>query len=244
MPLPKVDTPVYEIVLPLSKKQIRFRPFLVKEQKNLLMALEATDVETMSVNVKQILNNCTLSDDFDVNTLPIVDVEYYFLQLRAKSVGEVVNAKYRCENTIGEDKKCNNLMEVDIDLMDIKPTSEKDISNLIRLNDSISVKLRYPQFGVIEEVSEIEFTNMADVALLMIADSIECIYDGQQVYYAKEATKGDIIEFLESLSKAQFDKIQEFFENLPKLNKKVDFKCSKCGFEHSIAFEGLESFFD
>lgn len=243
MALPKIDSPVYEIDLPLSKKHIAFRPFLVKEQKNLLMALEANDLETMNINIKQILTNCTITQGVDIDSLPIVDVEYYFLQLRAKSVGEVVTAKYRCENMVDE-KRCGNLMETEVDLTSIGLTQDKVVDNLIRLNDKVSIKLKYPQFGVIKEVSDVKTDNMADIALLMMVDSIDCIYDGQQTYYAKESPREELVEFLESLNKFQFDKIQEFFENIPKLNKKVDIKCSKCGYDHSVVFEGLESFFD
>jgi hypothetical protein len=243
MALPKIDSPVYEIDLPLSKKHIAFRPFLVKEQKNLLMALEANDLETMNLNVKQILTNCTLTEGVDIDSLPIVDIEYYFLHLRAKSVGEVVSAKYRCENVV-EDKKCGNVMQSDIDLLKIEVTRDKDIKDIVQLNDKISIKLKYPQFRVIKEVSELKTESIADIALLMMVDSIDCIYDGQQTFYAKDSTREELVEFLESLNKFQFNKIQEFFENLPKLNKTVDIKCSKCGFEHTVQFEGLESFFD
>jgi hypothetical protein len=243
MALPKIDTPVYEIDLPLSKKHITFRPFLVKEQKNLLMALEAADIETMNINVKQILTNCTLTKNVDIDSLPIVDIEYYFINLRAKSVGEVVEAKYRCENNV-DGKPCNNIMMAEIDLTKIVPTSEKVIDDTIKINESIAIKLKYPQFKVISEVSTAKPQSTADMALLMIVDSIDTIYDGQQAYPAKESTREELIEFLESLNKHQFDKIQEFFEYLPRLNKTVDIQCGKCGYAHKITFEGLESFFD
>ena len=162
MALPKIDSPVYEIDLPLSKKHIAFRPFLVKEQKNLLMALEANDLETMNINIKQILTNCTITQGVDIDSLPIVDVEYYFLQLRAKSVGEVVTAKYRCENMVVE-KRCGNLMETEVDLTSIGLTQDKVVDNLIRLNDKVSIKLKYPQFGVIKEVSDVKTDNITQL---------------------------------------------------------------------------------
>lgn len=239
MALPKIDTPVYELDLPVSKKHIRFRPFLVKEQRNLLMALEADDSETIEQNIRQVLTNCTLTD-VDVDTLPIVDVEFYFLNLRARSVGEVVSNKYKCNNEV-DGNVCGNIMDVDVNLLDIKVTQDSNVSDEIQLTDNIMVKMRYPQFSVVKRASTT--TNAADMALEMIADSIESIFDGEQIYYAKESTTKELVEFLEGLNQQQFTKIEGFFNNQPKLNKKVQMKCSKCGFDHSIEVEGLESFF-
>ena len=118
MALPKIDTPVYELDLPLSKKHIRFRPFLVKEQKNLMMAMEADDKETIERNIRQVLTNCTLSDNFDVDRLPVIDVEYYFINLRARSVGEIVENKYICTNEV-DGVQCSNKMETKFNLLDI-----------------------------------------------------------------------------------------------------------------------------
>ena len=121
--LPKIDVPTYELTLPLSNKKVKYRPFLVKEQKNLLMAMEAKEAETINNVVKDILENCTLTEGIEIDKLPIIDVEYYFINLRAKSVGEVVNSRYRCNNEV-DGKVCNNIMEVDVNLMDVKPTQE------------------------------------------------------------------------------------------------------------------------
>jgi hypothetical protein len=119
MALPKIDVPTYEIELPVSKKKIKFRPFLVKEQKNLLMAIESTDSVTVQQAISDVLNNCTLTEKINIDKLPIVDVEYYFLHLRAKSVGEVIESKYRCNNIV-DSKECGNIMENNLDLMAIK----------------------------------------------------------------------------------------------------------------------------
>ena len=139
MSLPKIDAPIYEIDLPLSKKHIRYRPFLVKEQRNLMMAMEANDKETIEKNIRQVLHNCTLTENIDIDQLPIIDVEYYFIQLRARSVGEVVENKYRCENTV-EDKICNNLMEMKLNLLDLKVDMKDDIKDIIQLTDKIAIK--------------------------------------------------------------------------------------------------------
>jgi hypothetical protein len=239
MPLPKIDVPTYELVLPLTKKKIKFRPFLVKEQKNLLMAMESDDSETVHNSIKDILNNCTLTEDVVIDRLPILDVEYYFINLRAKSVGEVVEAKYRCNNDVGE-KICGNVMEVNLNLTDINlsgKVSEEDI----QLTDKIFVKMKYPEFYVVKDSINLNSVDM--VTFNMIAESIEYLYDGEQYYYAHEAQPGEFLHFIENLNQAQFEKLEEFFNDLPKLKKDVEIKCNKCGFDHSIEVEGLESFF-
>jgi hypothetical protein len=190
MPLPKIDTPIYELDLPLSGKHIRFRPFLVKEQKNLLMALEADDAETINNNIRQVLNNCLLSEEIDIDKLPIVDIEYYFLNLRARSVSEVVDVKYRCNNEIPSDdglKECNNIMEAHINVLDIKVDKGNDTADIIKLTDKIAVKMTYPTFHSIKRLAESSDIN--EIAFDLIVDSIEVVYDGQQSFYAKDSTR-------------------------------------------------------
>lgn len=240
MALPKIDTPIYDLELPLSKKKIRFRPFLVKEQKNLLMAMESGERESIEQNVKQVLNNCTVTEGIDIEKLPVIDIEYYFLQLRARSVGEVVENKYRCDNTV-DDRTCGNIMETSLNLLDIKVEGIVEGKDVIELTDTISIKLKYPEFSVLNKLSKL--TNVSDIAFEMIAESVEYIYDGEQFYYAKEVETKEIVEFIESLNQQQFSKIEDFFANLPKIEKKIEMKCSRCGFEHKLDVEGLESFF-
>jgi len=240
MALPKIDTPIYEIDLPLSKKHIRFRPFLVKEQRNLMMAMESDDKETIEKNIRQVLHNCTLTEGIDIDRLPIIDVEYYFLQLRARSVGEIVENKYRCENVV-DDKVCNGLMDVNLNLLDIQVEKNPELNDVIQINDRISVKLKYPEFSIVQRATK--FENVTDMAFDMIVESIEHIFDGEQYYYASESDPAELIEFVESLNQAQFEKVEEFFNKLPKLNKKIEVDCKKCGFHHTINVEGLDSFF-
>lgn len=240
MALPKIDAPVYEIDLPLSKKHIRFRPFLVKEQRNLFMAMESNDKETIEKNIKQVLHNCTLTQNINIDKLPIVDVEYYFLNLRARSVGEIVESKYRCENKV-DDKICGNMMDSRINLLDIQVDMSKVADNNIQLTDKISIKLHYPEFSFLERASK--FDSTTDMAFDMIVSSIDSIFDGEQFYYAAETDPSELIEFIESLRADQFSKIEDFFNNLPVLNKKIELKCRKCGFDHSVDVEGLDSFF-
>ena len=241
MALPKINAPVYEVELPLSKKVIQYRPFLVKEQRNLLMAMESKEYSTIEQNIKQVLHNCTLTENIVIDDLPVIDIEFYFIQLRAKSVGEISENKYVCNNMV-DGSECGFVMDVDINLLDIKVEKNNTIKDIIKLNDDFSIKLTYPKFSIVNQAATIE--NVDEFAFKMIADSIEYIHDGQQFYYAKDSTPKELIEFLEQLNQDQFSKIEEFFSNLPKLKKDVDVKCKKCGYEHHIEVEGLESFFD
>jgi len=240
MALPKIDTPVYDLELPLSKKKIRFRPFLVKEQRNLMMAMESDDKETIERNIRQVLHNCTLTEDLVIDKLPIIDVEFYFINLRARSVGEVVQNRYRCENAV-EEKVCGNLMDVELNILEIQPDMTNVVNDVIQINDRISVKLKFPEFSILERANK--FESVTDMAFDMIAESVEYIFDGEQYYYAAESEPDEIIEFIESLNQDQFNKIENFFNNLPKLNKSIEVDCKKCGFHHTIQVEGLDSFF-
>jgi len=240
MALPKIDAPVYELDLPLSKKHIRFRPFLVKEQRNLMMAMESDDKETIEKNIRQVLHNCTITENIDIDSLPIIDVEFYFLNLRARSVGEVVENKYKCENVVNN-STCGNIMDVQLNILDIKVEMKDDIKDEIQITPQIAIKLKYPEFSILKRAAK--FENTTDMVFDMIVESIEYIYDGQQFYYAKESSPAELVEFVESLSQEQFAKIEEFFNNLPKLNKEIKVDCKKCGYHHNINVEGLDSFF-
>ena len=240
MALPKLDVPTYEIELPISKKIIKYRPFLVKEQKNLLMALESNESSTIQQNVRDILNNCTLTEGVNIDKLPIIDVEYYFINLRSKSVGEIVETRYRCNNEV-EEKVCGNIMEASVNLQNIQPYREEEVSPEIQLTDKIMIKMKYPEFGIIKDSLNME--DITEVTFNLISESIEHIYDGDQFYYAHEAEPGEMLEFVEGLNQAQFEKVEHFFNNLPKLKETVEMTCSKCGFYHKIDVEGLENFF-
>jgi hypothetical protein len=204
------------------------------------MAMESDDKETIERNIRQVLHNCTLTENLDIDRLPIIDVEFYFLNLRARSIGEVVQSKYRCENVV-EEKTCGNLMTAELNILEIQPDMSNVVNDIIQINNVISVKLKYPEFSVLERANK--FESITDMAFDMIAESVEYIFDGEQYYYAAESEPDEIIEFIESLSQEQFSKIENFFNNLPKLNKKIEMDCKKCNFHHTIEVEGLDSFF-
>lgn len=245
MALPKLEVPSYEVELPLSKKKVKFRPFLVKEQKILLMAMESGDPKSIQNATLDVLNTCIVTPNFEITKTPIIDIEYLFLQLRAKSVGEVVESKYRCNNEVvtedGKTKECGNIMESKVNLTDIVPVQETVVDPEIHLTDKIIIKMKYPEFQILSDSSDLE--DITAMTFKMIANCIEYIFDGEQFYYANETSEEELIEFIENLSQEQFEKMEEFFNNMPKLTKKVEMTCKKCGYNHTFNVEGLDDFF-
>jgi hypothetical protein len=242
--LPKLDVPIYDLTLPLSKKKIQIRPFLVKEEKIFLMAVEANDQESTLSSVKQIVNNCCLTEDVDIDNLPMSDLEFIFFNLRARSIGETVELKYKCNNKIhvGEEEKvCGNLVDISMNLLEIKPEIPENHTNKIELSDTMGVVMKYPTFKLIEKLK-----NLNDTEILMetIINCIDYIYDADEIYYTKDVAKKELNEFIESMNRKQFKKLEEFFESIPKITKEVDFDCKKCGYKEKIVLEGIQNFFD
>lgn len=240
MALPRIDTPTFQVTLPVSKKVVSYRPFLVKEQKILLMAMESQDEKGMENNIRQVLQNCVL-DEIAIGTLPIVDIQYLLLQLRARSVGEIVESKYKCQHEI-EGKECGHIMTSKFNLLETKVNIDANLEDKIQLSDKIGVKMKYPTFDFTKRVEEID--SATDAAFELLIYCIDYIYDENNVYYANETSREELVSFVESLTKTQFDKMENFLANMPSLNKKIDIKCEKCGYEHHLDVEGLESFFD
>lgn len=237
--LPKVDVPIYDLKLLSSDKKIRFRPFTVKEEKLFLMASESQDAESVLNTIKQVVNNCILSD-VNVDSLPIFDLEYLFLNLRARSISELVSLKYKCNNVVEEDKKCGNIVQFDLNLLDIKPEKQKEHSNKIEINDKLGIIMKYPSFQVLEKYKDL---NETTTIVNMIIDCIDYIYDEENMYYAKDASKEELEEFIDSLQSKDLEKLKLFFETMPKIKRKLQFKCNKCNHEEDIDVEGIQSFF-
>jgi hypothetical protein len=240
--LPKIDVPLYSITLPLSNKKIKIRPFLVKEEKILLMAMESNDEESILLAIKQIVNNCCM-DKIDVDELPILDLEFIFLNLRARSIGEMVELEYKCNNDIKveeETKKCENLVKIEFNLLDIEIKKQSENKKKIQLTKKLGVMMKYPNFNVIKNVENLSETEQIGK---MIANCIEYIFDDETIYYTKDVSEQEVVDFIDSLTSEQFLKIQEFLNDVPKLEKTLKFKCNKCSYEEDLRLEGIQSFF-
>jgi T4 bacteriophage base plate protein len=238
--LPKIDIPIYETKLISNGEVIRFRPFLVKEQKLFLMAGESDDSKETIKAIKQVLRNCIL-DDVDVENMATFDIEYLFLQLRARSVGEIANLRFTCNNNISETEKCGNNVKIDVNVLEINPEKNKDHSNKIPITDTIGIVLKYPTFNSLD-ISDLNTDNIEQI-LEIIVSCIDYIYDENNVYYAKDTPKQELVEFIENLKQADLEKVSTFFNTLPKVKKDVDFQCEKCGYKEVLTLEGIQSFF-
>jgi len=243
--LPKIDVPVYEATLISTGKKVKFRPFLVKEQKLFLMASQSEDPEEIVNTVKQVLNNCLITK-IKVDELPTFDIENLFMNLRAKSVGEEINLRYTCNNSVakedGEIKKCGNVIQYDFNILEIKPEIEKNHSKKIEITNKLGIVMKYPTISMLSDLEKLNFDNL-DSLITIICMCVDYIYDENQMYYAKDSTKEELVEFIENLQQDDLTKIQLFFNTMPKLKKELDFKCNKCGYEDKILVEGIQSFF-
>jgi len=245
LPLPTIDVPTYELELPSNGKKIKFRPFLTKEEKILLMALESKEESDMISAVRQIVQNCIISayPGFDVSDLPWFDLEYFFLNLRARSMGEKVEPKFQCNSLDAAGNVCGNIITTEIDLLAVKVEKVPEHSTKILLAGNVGVKMKYPNFDSIAALRQFKEGNATEATEDMIIDHIDYIYMGDTVFPVKEQSRDDLKEWLEKLTQTQFDKISNFFTEMPKVKIKKEVKCSKCGFDHVIPFEGIASFF-
>jgi len=235
MALPKVNTPTYELVVPSTDEKVKYRPFLVKEEKILLIAMEAQEQSGILNAVKDIVKSCTF-DKFDVRKAPIFDIEYIFLNIRAKSVGEVSTVNLRCP----DDNE--TFVQTEIDLTKVNVQITKGHTNKIELTDEMGMILQYPTLdSFTDSTTVINASNMLDV----IASCVSQIYDkkGEDVYDAKDSTKQEIVDFLESLNSKQFLEIQKFFDTMPKLTHTVNIENPETKVKSDIILTGLNDFF-
>ena len=238
MALPMNNMPTFNLTIPSTGKNVRFRPFVVKEEKALLIAQQSEDSKVMIDTLKSVLVSC-LQDKVDVDKLAIFDLEYMFLQIRGKSVGENVDLFFMCDNDHGEDNE-KAKSKITIQLSEIEVTRPEGHTNKIHLFNKVGVVMKYPNLDTAEEVQN--FENVEEV-FKVVANSIDMIYDGDEVYHASETSEEEMMTFLNNLSTDQFLKIQKFFETMPKLSAKVEYKCPVCGKEHHKVLEGLANFF-
>ena len=236
MSLPIIETPTYRVNIPSTNEQIEMRPFLVKEEKILLMAQESDNDEEMKNATAQILSNCVLTEGVDFYSLPLFDIEYLFLQLRAKSVGEIADPYITCP-------ECSMPIELQIDLSKIKVKFPKDHTNEIKLNDegTMGIVLKYPTIDTAIDYSE--DNNSIDSAMNMLICAIESIYTDEEVFDARDHTKEELLEFVENLNSTQFESVLNFYRTMPAVEHLEKCKCANCGHETSINIRGLKDFF-
>jgi hypothetical protein len=243
MALPKLDVPTYEINLISTGKTIRFRPFLVKEQKLFLMASESEDPKEVINVIRQVLKNCIL-DELDVDSLPTFDLEYLFMNLRARSVEEVVDLKYKCNNKVkddkGEEKTCGGLVNFKLNILEIQPTKNPNHKNKIQITENLGICLKYPTFEMIQKYENMDENQVMSNVLV---DCIDFIYDKENIYYSKDSTRQELEDFVDSMQQKDLEKFKDFFDTMPEIKKDVHFKCSKCNHEEDITIKGMQNFF-
>ena len=237
MALPKLNVPVYEAILPSTEKVIKYRPFLVREEKLLLTAQESGEDAVLPA-VKQIIKNC-VQGELDVDNMPIFDIEYLFLRLRAKSIGEEVTLGLKpwgCPQNNGE--LCEFTTEVSVNLEEIKCVKDKKHTSKIMLDDKIGIMMKYPDISQLNvEGSE------SEMGMKVIKDCINMIFTKEETHEKDSFTDKELDEFVDSLNTKQMDKIRNFFETMPTLKHTVKYNCKTCGEEKETTVQGLNSFF-
>jgi len=238
MPLPKIATPTYELELPSTGKTLQYRPFLVKEEKLLVLALESEDTKQITTAIKTVLKSCILTKGIKVETLPTFDIEFLFLNIRGKSVGEEVEV-----NIIAPDDGVTEI-PVKINLDEIRITENEDHNNKIKLDDDLLMEMKYPSLEQFIK-SNFDFneqTNL-DQSFDLIGNCIDKIYNEEEVWAIADCTKKEIKEFLEGMNSKQFKEVEKFFETMPKLSHTLNVTNPRTKVESEVVLEGLASFF-
>ena len=238
MPLPKIATPTYELELPSTGQSIKYRPFLVKEEKVLVIALESEDNKQITTAIKAVLKSCILTKGVKVESLPTFDIEYLFLNIRGKSVGEELEVNVICPDD-GE-----TTVPVIINLDDIEVQKDENHSNKIKIDDSIMMELKYPSLDqFIKNNFDFNDKNAMDQSFELIASCIDKVYTEDEVWATADCTKKEVKEFLESMNSQQFKEIEAFFESMPKLSHTINVTNPNTKVESEVPLEGLASFF-
>jgi rubrerythrin len=240
MALPMMNAPTYNMVVPSSGLSVKYRPFLVKEEKALLVAQQSEDIRVMVDTLKGVIETCVL-DEIDVDKLATFDLEYMFTQIRAKSVGEIVELIFPCDVDHGEQNE-KARVKISIDLTTIQVEKNENHNAKVELFNDVGVVMKYPTVDDMKKLDGMN-ENDLDAVFKVVAGSIDYIYNGDEVFYAKEQKQEEMLNFLYNLTSEQFMKVQGFFDTMPKLKKEVEYDCPVCGLHHKKSLEGLQSFF-
>jgi hypothetical protein len=238
MPLPKISTPTYELELPSTGQEIQYRPFLVKEEKLLVLALESENTKEITTAIKNVIKSCIQTKNIKVESLPTFDIEYLFLNIRGKSVGEEIEVNVICPDD-GE-----TYVPVKINIDEIRVQKSEEHTNKIQVDDNIIMEMKYPSLDQFIK-NNFDFsgdTNM-DQSFDLVASCIDKIFNEEEVWASSDVTKKELIDFLEQMNSAQFKQIEKFFETMPKLSHSVKVKNPKTEVESEVVLEGLSSFF-
>lgn len=238
MPLPKIVTPEYDLVLPSTQKKITYRPFLVKEEKLLVLALESENTKQITTAIKSVLKSCILTRGIKVEKLPTFDIEYLFLNIRARSVGEEVEV-----NIVAPDDGVTNVT-VTIDLEEIQVQTNENHTNKIKLDDTLVMEMKYPSLEQFIS-NNFDFEDNTDInqSFELIASCIDKIYSEEEVWATEDCTKKEVIDFLEQMNSTQFKDIEVFFDTMPKLSHTLEITNPNTKVKSTIVLEGLSSFF-
>lgn len=238
MPLPKISTPQYTLELPSTGQEIEYRPFLVKEEKVLVIALESEDTKQITNAIKNVIKNCVLTKGIKVETLPTFDIEYLFLNIRGKSVGEEIEVNIICP----DDETTTTKVTLNLD--DIKVQKNENHTNKIKVDSNIMMEMKYPSLDqFIKNNFDFNDASVMDQSFDLIASCIDKIYTEDEVWSSADVTKKEIVEFLEQMNSSQFKEIEKFFETMPKLSHKISVVNPKTKVESEVVLEGLASFF-
>jgi hypothetical protein len=240
MALPMMSAPTYTMVVPSTGASVKFRPFLVKEEKALLVAQQSEDPGVMIDTLKNVIKGC-IQSELDINRLATFDLEYMFMQIRGKSVGETIDLVFPCDVDHGDqnEKARANVL---VDINSITVERSPDHTNKFELFGNVGVVMKYPTVDTLKKLEGLD-ENDLDKIFDIMALSIDYIYDGEQLYYSSEQKHEELVQFINNLSSEQFMKLQKFFETMPKLRKEIEYDCPVCGKHHKKVLEGIQSFF-
>ena len=238
MPLPKISTPTYELVLPSTGKKISYRPFLVREEKLLVLALESENTKEITTAIKNVLKACIQTRGIKVENLPTFDIEYLFLNIRGKSVGEEIEVSILCP----DDEQTYVPVKINIDNIAIK--RNKEHTSIVKLDDALSMELKYPSLNeFIKNNFDFSEDKQLEASFEMVATCIDKIYNEDEVWESSDCTKKELIDFLEQMNSAQFKEVESFFDTMPKLTHTLTVTNPNTKVESEVVLEGLSSFF-
>jgi hypothetical protein len=236
--LPVIDKPIYKATILSRKEPVEFVPFTVRESKIMMMAKESNELDSMVQSLKQVLRNCLVDKNINVDKLPMVDLEWLFLNIMARSSGEKQPQFFKCTNQVSGNN-CNMVVEFEVNLLTVK-IANKEIDRRIPLTDKVGLQMKYPTFEATQAVIKLPETQQDEA---LAAACIDYVYDADSVYKSEDMQPEELVTFIEGLETAKYSMVEQFLNNCPIITETIEKTCPKCGFHHKITLEGLEDFF-